>query len=136
MIAVDTNILVRILVEDPDQPAQTSAARELASKAKQVFVPLVVQVETVWVLESGYKLHKENVAQVLEHLEVNQAFILENEELCQSALELYRSSNVDYSDCIILTYCRTRDLNLYTFDKRLSKLASVALLKEKTDKEK
>lgn len=136
MIAVDTNVLVRILVEDPDQPAQTSAARELASKAKQVFVPLVVQVETVWVLESGYKLRKENVAQVLEHLEVNQAFILENEELCQNALALYQSSNADYSDCIILTYCRTQSLNLYTFDKRLSKLPGVALLKGKVDKEK
>jgi predicted nucleic-acid-binding protein len=132
MIAVDTKVLVRILVEDLDQPAQTTAARELASRAKQVFVPLIVQVETVWVLESGYKLRKENVAQVLEHLEVNQAFILENEELCHSALELYRSSNTDYSDCIILTHCRTQDLNLYTFDKHLSKLAGATLLQRET----
>ena len=53
----------------------------LAAKARQVFVPMIVQVETVWVLESGYGLPKEKIAHALEHLESNQAFLLENEEL-------------------------------------------------------
>jgi len=51
MIAVDTNLLVRILADDPDQPVQVDAARALASQSQQVFVPLIVQVETVWVLD-------------------------------------------------------------------------------------
>ena len=126
MIAVDTNVLVRILADDPGQPAQVEAARALASQAKQVFVPLVVQVETVWVLESGYGLSKETLVQALEHLEINQAFLLENEELCHRALALFRSSNVDYSDCVILSDCRARELELYTFDKRLGKLVGAA----------
>ncbi len=126
MIAVDTNLLVRILADDPSQPAQVDAARTLASQAQQVFVPLVVQVETVWVLESGYGLSKKAVFQALEHLEINQAFVLEDEDLSHRALELFRSSNADYSDCIILSNCRARDLELYTFDKRLSKLAGAS----------
>jgi predicted nucleic-acid-binding protein len=123
VIAVDTNVLVRILVDDPGQPAQVDAARALASRAKQVFVPLVVQVETVWVLESGYALSKEAVVQALEHLEVNQAFVLEDEDLCRRALGLFRSSSADYSDCAVLCACLARDLKLYTFDKRLHQLA-------------
>jgi predicted nucleic-acid-binding protein len=79
MIAVDTNLLVRILADDPDQPTQVDAARTLAIQSQQVFVPLIVQVETVWVLESGYGLSRETVIQALEHLEVNQAFVLEDE---------------------------------------------------------
>ena len=75
MIAVDTNLLVRILADDPGQPAQVDAARALASQSQQVFVPFIVQVETVWVLESGYGLSKETVIQALEHIEVNQAFV-------------------------------------------------------------
>ena len=39
MIAVDTNLLVRILADDPGQPAQVDAARALASQSQQVFVP-------------------------------------------------------------------------------------------------
>ena len=126
MIAVDTNLLVRILADDPDQPAQVDAARTLASQSQQVFVPLIVQVETVWVLESGYGLSKETIIQALEHLEVNQAFVLEDEDLSHRALGLFRSSNVDYSDCVILSNCRARNLDLYTFDKRLSKLAGAS----------
>jgi predicted nucleic-acid-binding protein len=44
------------------------------------------------VLESGYRLSKEMVVQALENLEVNQAFALENEDLCHRALALFRSS--------------------------------------------
>lgn len=127
MIAVDTNVLIRILVDDPGQPAQAAAARVLASKVGQVFVPLIVQVETVWVLESGYGLSKESVVQALEHLDVNDAFVPENGPLCHDALELYRSSNADYSDCVILSICRTRDLTLHTFDKRLGRLDGARL---------
>ena len=126
MIAVDTNLVVRILADDPGQPDQVDAARALASQSQQVFVPLIVQVETVWVLESGYGLSRETVIQALEQLEVNQAFVLEDEDLSHRALGLFRSSNVDYSDCVILSNCRAGKLELYTFDKRLSKLAGAA----------
>ena len=128
MIAVDTNVLVRILVDDPGQPAQTSAARLLASEAAELYVPLVVTVETVWVLESGYRLPKDAVVGVLEHLAVNQAFVLEAEDLCHDALALYRSSNADYADCVILSACRAKDLVTHTFDKRLAKFPGATLV--------
>jgi predicted nucleic-acid-binding protein len=122
MIAVDTNVLVRILADDPGQPVQVATARTLASEARQVFVPTIVQVETVWVLESGYRLPKATVIEALEHLELNQAFVQENPDACRCALALFRTTNADYSDCLILTGCRHRSITLHTFDKRLSKL--------------
>ncbi len=129
MIAVDTNVLVRILANDPDQPAQVAAARRLANKAKRVFIPLVVQVGAVWVLESGYGLTKDSIAQALEHIEISQAFVLQDEDSSHRALELYRSSNADCADCVILIHCRTKGLTLHTFDKQLGKLEGAALLK-------
>jgi len=127
VIAVDTNVLVRILVDDPGQPGQVAAARSLATEAREIFVPLVVQVELVWVLESGYGLARDAVTAALEHLEVNSAFALEDAPRCRAALELYRSSNADYADCVILAGCRDRGLALHTFDKRLAKLAGATL---------
>jgi predicted nucleic-acid-binding protein len=41
-------------------------------------VPTVVQVETVWVLESGYRLPKATVIEALEHLKLSQAFVQED----------------------------------------------------------
>jgi predicted nucleic-acid-binding protein len=127
VIAIDTNVLVRILVDDPGQPAQVATARSLASHANQVFVPLVVQVELVWVLESGYRLDKPSVIEALEHLETNHAFTLEDDATCRSALALYRSSSADYADCVILAACRHRGLPLHTFDKRLGRLQGAVL---------
>lgn len=48
MIAVDTSVLVRMVVDEPSQPAQVRAARRLAAGAGAVHVPLMV---LVWVLE-------------------------------------------------------------------------------------
>ena len=74
MIAVDTNVLIRILVDEPSQPIQVTAARALASEAGKVFVPLVVLVEVVWVLESAYGQPKAVVVHTLEHLLDNAAY--------------------------------------------------------------
>jgi predicted nucleic-acid-binding protein len=56
VIAVDTNVLVRVLVDDPGQKAQVAAARSQVKRAGQVWVAQIVQAETVWVLESAYGL--------------------------------------------------------------------------------
>lgn len=122
MIAVDTNVLVRILVDEPSQPVQVTAARALVSHAGTVFVPSVVLVETIWVLESAYGLPKSDVMKALDHLLANAAFTLEEEQRCNAALRLFRESGADFSDCLILAGCQARELPLYTFDKRLTKL--------------
>jgi predicted nucleic acid-binding protein len=41
-------------VDDPSEPRQLAAARALLERAKEVYVPQIVQVETVWVL-AGYE---------------------------------------------------------------------------------
>jgi predicted nucleic-acid-binding protein len=50
VIAVDTNVLVRLPVDDSQAPAQVSAARKLLKDKGPAFVSQIVQVETVWVL--------------------------------------------------------------------------------------
>ncbi len=50
MIAIDTNVLVRIIVEDVGQAEQTKIARELAKTAQKIYLTQIVQVETTWVL--------------------------------------------------------------------------------------
>lgn len=127
-MAVDTNVLVRILVDDPGQPAQVAAARNFARKAEQVFVAQIVQVELVWVLESAYKLGKETVLMVLEQLLRNEGFQLQEEEGFMHALGLFRDSSADFSDCLIATQAARYGEGLMTFDKKLARLDGVGLL--------
>jgi len=58
VISVDTNVLIRMLVDDAGQPGQVQATRELATKAGQVFLTQIIQVESVRVLRAAYGLSK------------------------------------------------------------------------------
>ncbi len=127
MIGIDTNVLIRLLVEDPEALDQNRAARALASRAQQVFVPLLVVVESVWVLETAYGLSRERVDNVLTLLGNNNACVIQDRDLFDQALAHYRSG-IDFADGVILEVNRARDLTLYTFDRRFARLEGVERL--------
>jgi predicted nucleic-acid-binding protein len=129
MIAVDTNILVRLLVNDKGQPEQVAAARRYVKREGVVYIPQIVQIETVWVLESAYKLTRKKILPVLAHLEENASYILQNALSFHWALQQYLKGNADFSDYLILAESRKEKLDLLTFDKKLGKLAGVVLAK-------
>lgn len=63
-ITADTNVLVRALVnDDPDQGAE---ARRLLARAERVAVPVPVFCELVWVLGTGYRRSRAEIADALE----------------------------------------------------------------------
>lgn len=55
------------------------------------FVSQIVQVETVWVLESAYNFEKPAIIHLLSHLLQNRVFSPQREEVFQKALESYRT---------------------------------------------
>jgi predicted nucleic-acid-binding protein len=61
MIAIDTNILVRLLINDETAQAQVDLAKGLLKQAKQVYVSQIVQIEMVWVLETAYQFEATNL---------------------------------------------------------------------------
>ena len=102
MIAIDTNILVRLLVDDPGQPEQVHAARTLTQQAGTVHVPTIVLVECVWVLDNAYHFNKSALLTALSHLCGNDAFVLQDLESTIKALEYYREGAADFADYVIL----------------------------------
>ena len=125
MISLDTNILVRIFVDDAEHPEQCTKARDIVNEYQTVYVSQVVQVETVWVLSRAYGFSRKEIMLVLESLLNNQSFRLENEIIFTAAIPLYCSSNIDFSDAIILQTSVTNKLKLLSFDKKLQKQGGV-----------
>jgi len=125
VISLDTNVVVRIFVDDPDNPEQTRKVREIVKQYKTVYITQVVQIETVWVLKQSYDFSRAEITLVLERLLINQAFRLKNEAIFPAALQLYRSSNIDFADALILQNSRQQDLDLLSFDKKLQKQRGV-----------
>ncbi len=128
MVVIDTNVLVRVIVEDDGQPEQTKIARDLLDNVQSVYVPQIVQVEFVWVLTKTYKTDKAILLNVLEHLLLNPAFILQRRDIFKIAVELFKESPAGFADCMILAESLDIKSLLYTFDKRLSKHLHTQLL--------
>jgi Predicted nucleic-acid-binding protein, contains PIN domain len=129
MIAVDTNVLVRVLVDDPGQAAQVKLARDRVKRAGKVYVPQIVQVETVWVLETAYGMAKPDIVDILDHLLQNSAYMLQNDKSFQQALIAYRDGPADFADYLVLAESRMANATLITFDKILGRGPDVSLLK-------
>ena len=122
MISIDTNVFVRILINDPSEPEQNRLARSLAKAAKQVFVSQIVQIETVWVLESAYGFQKPQVLSVLQTILTKKSWVLQHADRFAVALEQFASSNAGFADCLILAESQQESLPLWTFDRKLAKL--------------
>jgi predicted nucleic-acid-binding protein len=116
---------VRVLVDDPEEKTQVARARRLAAEAGELYVPQVVQAETVWVLTGAYHLDREQVLEVLDHLSSNRAFQLQRADCFAEALALYRTGSADFSDYLILLEARAATTDLATFDRRLRKSGGV-----------
>ena len=121
VLAVDTNVFVRILVDDPGAPKQCAAARKLAAESGSLYVPQVVQIEAVWVLERTYDVSKPVIIRTLGQIAENTACVLQRSKVFLQALEEYRTGRADFSDCVILAECRTEGVSLATFDRKLGK---------------
>ncbi len=130
MIGLDTNVLVRYIMQDDlRQSSKAAALIDGLSKNKQGYISQVTFVEVMWVLESCYDLDKEEISKVAEGLLKSKELHKECVELLWQAFKLFNQSNADFSDCLILVTCQ-RDgcQKVYTFDKKASKLKGMTLI--------
>jgi predicted nucleic-acid-binding protein len=122
MQAIDTNVLLRVLVDDPTAPEQNQLARDLLAEADSVWVSLVVLVETVWVLESAYRFDASAILSALEAVITHPGIDIEAYERIDRALSIYSDGHTDFADCLILAGALERRLTLHTFDRKLARL--------------
>ena len=121
MIGVDTNVLVRYLVEDDEEQTKRADAllRRAAARNESIFVSDIVLCQIVWVLESVYNVHRREIADLLENLMRAKQVELGDADLAHRALDAYRTGKGDFADYVI----RERALaagctSLATFEKQ------------------
>lgn len=130
MIGLDTNVLVRyVMQDDPKQSQKASRLIESLTPEAPGFVPLVSLVEIVWVLTSCYDLTREQVGQALEALLRAKEIVLERAEQVSQALRIFGASSADFADCLIeRTAAATGCDKTMTFDARAAKYAGMTLI--------
>ncbi|MGI9304632.1 MAG: PIN domain-containing protein [Gammaproteobacteria bacterium] len=131
MVAVDTNVLLRYLLEPLDERNpkwQVVAARDVIEKADAVFVSDIVVAEMEWVLESVFELDRGDIAALMAALSSNYRFNFEDWVALQSALMDYREyGQVDFSDCLIARTAQRKGAStLFTFEN-MQKLGALPI---------
>lgn len=132
MIGLDTNVLVRYLVQDDiaQSKVATSFIEEKLSAEEPGFISLVVLCEIVWVLDGCYHLKNTQISSILETLLATKQLIVEQTNIAWAALKKFRSSKADFADAVIGQISKQQGCNkTVTFDKAAAKLEEFFLLK-------
>ncbi|MDD5598434.1 MAG: type II toxin-antitoxin system VapC family toxin [Victivallaceae bacterium] len=120
MIGIDTNILVRYLVQDDER--QASVANTILDRVSDInpaFINNIVICETVWVLSRAYKFEKTLIVKTIEQILSTRGIEFENAEGIRKALRHYNSGNADFSDYLIAEINKENGAKTtYTFDRK------------------
>lgn len=130
MIGLDTNVLVRyIMQDDPKQSPMATALMGSLDADNPGFVALVSVLELYWVLTSCYDLTGSQVKQALEVLLRTKQIIVDQADRVLKALRVFDEGKADFADCLIeRTASSAGCAKTMTFDVGAAKHAGMTLI--------
>lgn len=131
MIAVDTNVLVRLFVND--DMVQSQKARALfdmyVDSVEALWIADIVMLELAWTLERIYEFARAEICTALKALAGNATVSLESMQQVNEAITLYEQGPAGFADCLLAAKARHAGCDaLRTFDKKMKALPGVKLL--------
>ena len=130
MIGLDTNVLVRYIMQDDSKqsPLATRLVESLTAESPG-FVPLVAIVELAWVLSSAYELSRAQLVEAFEALLRTQELVVERGDTVWKGLRLLQRSGGDFADCLIACSAQTAGCTkTLTFDRGAAKNGGMTLV--------
>lgn len=129
MIGLDTNVVVRYLVQDdPDQSSTASALIDELTEADPGYVSLVTVVELHWVLRRAYGVDAERCADLLAGLLDARELRVDRDAIVRAALTASRGGP-DFADAVIAELGRSAGCDhTVTFDRRAARSGAMRLL--------
>lgn len=131
MIALDANLLVRLLTNDePRQAAKVESWLEGHATAKApAYIDHVVLCELAWVLERAYGYAREQVGEAVSAVLEHDQFKVEAPAMVRQALVSHRTGPAGFSDCLLAARTQAAGCDtVLTFDKRASRASTHTLL--------
>jgi predicted nucleic-acid-binding protein len=124
MKALDTNVLVRFLVKDDERQSKIvyRAFKQAEMDKNTFFVPLLVVLEMLWVLQSVYKIARTDILDSVNEVILMPILMFEAQATIQQFIFIARESNIDLSDILIACSAKLSGCeSVLTFDKKASK---------------
>lgn len=124
MVGLDTNVLVRFLVEDDARQSAAAAALigDAVSRSEPLFISDMVLCETVWVLSRSYRLARGQIVATLRDLLRGRHLYFNSPERILRALDAYAGGRADFADYVIREMAWDAGCDaIATFDRDLLK---------------
>ena len=130
MIGLDTNVLVRyIMQDDPKHPPKATRLVASLTSDQPGFVPLVAVVELVWVPASSYRLSRGQLVEVLDLLLRSKEIVVDRADLVLQAQRRLARGGADVADCVIERIAQAHGCQAtMTFDTAAAKAAGMTLV--------
>lgn len=121
---IDTNVLVRHLTGDPRELAARATAY-LAS-APELFLADLIVAETVYVLESFYKVPRRQVADAMRSLIAFRSIVTVDPALLLRAIEVYELDRIDFAEAYLVACAESTGVNrVASFDRSIDRVPTV-----------
>lgn len=129
MIGLDTNVLVRYLVQDdPAQAAAASAVIDRLTENDPGYLSLVTVVELHWVLRRAYTISPARCGELIEGLLDSRELRVDQAATVRAALTASRDG-LDFADALIAELGRAAGCeHTVTFDRQAATSTAMRLL--------
>jgi len=124
---IDTNLIVRFLVQDHERHARAAAKLFEACDRGDVVIAVLpaVLAECVFVLESFYEHPRGAIAAALGRLISSPGVEMNGLAIHLDALERYQRTKIHFVDCLVAATAAAEDTPVATFDQDFRKFADV-----------
>ncbi|MBM3132633.1 MAG: type II toxin-antitoxin system VapC family toxin [Chloroflexi bacterium] len=126
---IDTNLFLRYFTSDhePKDKAVLELLKKVERNEEQVITTPLVIFETVFTLQSYYKVPRDEIRDLLDPILSLRGLRLEMKETVESALELYASQkSLSFADAFSVCYMRKKGLaQIYSFDADFDKIEGI-----------
>lgn len=125
MKGIDTNVLVRYIVQDDIKQSQkaTSFIEKECSEDSPACINGIVLCELVWVLESAYEHPRGMIANVIEQVLRTRQFHISESKILWQSLWGYKHVGADFADHYIASLNTNHGCeHTVTFDKKAARL--------------
>lgn len=132
MKAIDTNVLIRFITKDDENQAKLvyQLFKQTEKNQHKLFVPLLVVLEVIWVLQSIYETPDSEIVKTFSDLLAMPVLLFESENAIQNFIESAAQTSFDLSDLLIAHSAYASDCeSIFTFDKKAAKFKHFELLK-------
>jgi predicted nucleic-acid-binding protein len=132
MRGVDTNILVRFLVRDDEHQAEIvyKIFKTAETEKDTLFVPSLVVLELIWVLDSAYAVSRIEILDSIRDLLAMPILKFEHQSALQQFASSAQGNKYDLSD-LLIAHCAKMNgcATTLTLDKKASRFVLFELAK-------